>query len=97
MQFDYIIIGSGSAGSTLAYRLGENKKYSIFFKHKNKDKDLFNLRRLINYQFKELGIKNIYNINKDTFTNKRVFFSHRRESQKFRDTGRMLNIIAFND
>ena len=29
MQFDYIIIGSGSAGSALAYRLGENKKYSI--------------------------------------------------------------------
>ena len=29
MQFDYIIIGSGSAGSTLAYRLEENKKYSI--------------------------------------------------------------------
>ena len=42
-------------------------------------------------------IKNIYNINKDTFSNKRVFFSHRRESQKFRDTGRMLNIIAFDD
>ena len=29
MQFDYVIIGSGSVGSTLAYRLGENKKYSI--------------------------------------------------------------------
>ena len=29
MQFDYIIIGSGSAGSALAYRLGENKKYTI--------------------------------------------------------------------
>ena len=42
-------------------------------------------------------IANIYNINKDTFSNKRVFFSHRRESQKFRDTGRMLNIIAFDD
>ena len=77
--------------------IDKNKEYSIFFKYKNKDKDLFNLRRLINYQFKELGIKNIYNINKDTFSNKRVFFSHRRESQKFRDTGRMLNIIAFND
>ncbi len=77
--------------------ISKNKKYSIFFKYKNKDKDLFNLRKLINYQFKELGIKNIYNINKDTFSNKRVFFSHRRESQKFRDTGRMLNIIAFNE
>ncbi len=29
MQFDYIIIGSGSAGSALAYRLGENKKHTI--------------------------------------------------------------------
>ena len=29
MQFDYIIIGSVSAGSTLVYHLGENKKYSI--------------------------------------------------------------------
>jgi len=77
--------------------ISKNKKYSTFFKYKNKDKDLFNLRRLINYQFKVLGIKNIYNINKDTFSNKRVFFSHRRESQKLRDTGRMLNIIAFND
>ncbi len=77
--------------------ISKNKKYSIFFKYKNKDKDLFNLRRLINYQFKELGIKNIHNINRDTFSNKRVFFSYRRESQKFRDTGRMLNIIAFND
>ncbi len=77
--------------------ISKNKKYSIFFKYKNKDKDLFNLRRLINYQFKELGIKNIYNINKDTFSNKRIFFSHRRESQMFRDTGRMINIIAFND
>ena len=29
MQFDYIIIGSVPAGSTLVYHLGENKKYSI--------------------------------------------------------------------
>ena len=42
-------------------------------------------------------LRKIYNINKDTFSNNKVFFSHRRESQKFRDTGRMLNIIAFND
>ena len=77
--------------------INKDKKYSIFFKYKNKEKDLFNLRRLINYQFKELGIKNIYNINKDTFSNRKIFFSHRRESQNDKDTGRMINIIAFND
>ena len=28
-NFDYIIIGSGSAGSALTYRLGENKEHKI--------------------------------------------------------------------
>ena len=29
LTFDYIIIGSGSSGSALAYRIYENKKYTI--------------------------------------------------------------------
>ena len=29
LTFDYIIIGSGSSGSALAYRISENKKYTI--------------------------------------------------------------------
>ena len=28
-HFDYIVIGSGSAGSALTYRLGENKAHKI--------------------------------------------------------------------
>ena len=77
--------------------INKNKKYSIFFKYKNLDKDIFNLRGLINYQFKELGIKNLYNVDKDTYARDDMFFSHRRESKKLKNTGRMINIIAFND
>ncbi|MCL4169726.1 UNVERIFIED_CONTAM: hypothetical protein GTU68_008017, partial [Idotea baltica] len=29
MEFDYVIVGSGSAGSALAYRLSEDGKYSV--------------------------------------------------------------------
>jgi choline dehydrogenase len=28
-EFDYVIIGAGSAGSAIAYRLGEDKSISI--------------------------------------------------------------------
>ena len=77
--------------------INKNKKYSIFFKYKNLNKDIFNLRGLINYQFKELGIKNLYNVDKDTYAHDDMFFSHRRESKKLKNTGRMINIIAFND
>ena len=48
-------------------------------------------------QFKELGIKNLYNVDKDTYAHDDMFFSHRRESKKLKNTGRMINIIAFND
>ena len=33
--------------------LKKNKYYSKFFSHKNKNKDLFNLRNLINFQLKK--------------------------------------------
>ena len=76
----------------------QKSTYSIFFKSKNKTKDLFYMRNLINYQLKQEGVNNIYNIRKDTYSNSRNFFSHRRASHKKQlNTGRMINIISFRD
>ncbi len=78
--------------------LKKNIAYSIFFKSKNKTKDLFNMRSLINYQLRDEGINNIYNIRKDTYSNNQIFFSHRRAFHKNEiNTGRMINIISFRD
>ena len=70
--------------------------YFKFFKNKNKNKDIFDLRGLLNFQINAEGIKNIYNIRKDTYKHSRDFFSHRRIThQKKSKTGRMINIISF--
>ena len=54
------------------------------------------MRGLINFQFKILGVKNIFNINKNTYLNNELFYSHRRAThEKLLGTGRMINIISF--
>ncbi len=78
--------------------VSKNKFYSIFFKSKNRNKDLFDLRNLINFQLKEQGVNEIYNIRKDTYKNDKNFFSHRKSTQENKAmTGRMINIISFKD
>ena len=73
----------------------KNKKYSKFFKYKNKSKSYFNLRGIINFQLNNLGLKNIYNINKDTYLNESLFFSHRRSTHKGeKSSGRLINLIS---
>ena len=72
-------------------------KYSRFFRYKNKKKFYFNLRALINYQLSELGLKKIYNINQDTYSNDNLFFSHRRATHKGqKTTGRLINLISLS-
>ncbi len=76
----------------------KNLNYQRFFQTKNKTKDLFNLRGLINFQLKSEGITNIHNIRRDTYKNGHIFFSHRRAThEKKNNTGRMLNIITLKD
>ena len=75
----------------------KNFEYRIFFEKKNQNKDLFDMRGLINFQFKESGISNVYNIDEDTYQNDELFFSHRRSTHNDKFfTGRMINIISFN-
>jgi len=70
--------------------------YKKFFTKKNNYKDLFDMRGLINFQFKLLGVKNIYNLNQDTYKNNKLFYSHRRSTHNnLSETGRMINIISF--
>ena len=73
----------------------KNVKYAKFFRNKNRIKSYFNLRALINYQLSELGLKKIHNINRDTYSNNNLFFSHRRSTHKGRKTtGRLINLIS---
>tara|TARA_Y100001935_G_scaffold232463_1_gene214183 strand:- start:928 stop:1698 length:771 start_codon:yes stop_codon:yes gene_type:complete len=76
----------------------KNIKYKKFFKSKNNYKDLFDMRGLIKLQFCEMGVTNLYNINRDTYSNSKLFFSYRRSTHsKNGETGRMINIISFKD
>ena len=76
----------------------KNKQYNKFFKSKSEYKDRFDLRGIINYQLKEAGITNIYNIKRDTYQNSDIFFSYRRSiNQSKINTGRMINIISLRD
>ena len=73
-----------------------DSNYKKFFIKKNSNKDLFDMRGLINFQFNILGVKNIFNLNKNTYLNNELFFSHRRAThEKLLGTGRMINIISF--
>ena len=73
-----------------------DQNYKKFFTKKNRYKDLFDMRGLINFQFKMLGLTNIFNINENTYLNNELFFSHRRAThEKLSETGRMINIISF--
>ena len=70
----------------------------FFFNSKVKNKKLFDMRAMIKNQFLEKGIRNIHNINFDTYSNKDLFFSHRRSTHLNElPTGRMINIIGFGN
>jgi polyphenol oxidase len=74
----------------------KNKKNEIFFK-KIKNKNYFNLNKYIYFQLKNLKVKNIDLIDKDTFNVKNNFFSARRSiSRNQNDYGRNISIIMLN-
>ena len=76
--------------------LKKDQKNQIFFKKIN-NKNFFNLNKYIYTQLKNLKVKNIDIINKDTFNTKNNFFSARRSiSRNENDYGRNISIIMIN-
>ena len=63
-----------------------------------KNKKLFDMRAMIKHQIVDIGIKNVEDVDLDTYSNKELFFSHRRSTHLGNlPTGRMINIIGFNN
>jgi polyphenol oxidase len=72
----------------------KSKKNAKYFKKKNKNKKLFNLRNFVNDKLIKLNIE-VDHVNYDTFEEKNRFFSYRR-SQKMgeNDYGRCISVIS---
>ncbi len=72
----------------------KNKKNDIFFQKINDRKYIFDLRGFINKELANLNVKNIENIEMDTFSNKDFFYSYRRSRlNKEIDYGRCISVI----
>ena len=72
----------------------KDKNNISFFKKFNNKKYKFDLRGFVNKEISDLNIKNIENIEMDTFSNAELFFSYRRSlSNKENDYGRCISVI----
>ena len=73
--------------------INQNKKNRRFFNF-SKKKIFFSLNEYIKNQLKDIGVKNIEIINKDTYLTKNNFFSYRRSlKNKYYDYGRNISVI----
>ena len=98
-----IIASIGPCISTKSYEvdlkfykrfLTKEKKNKKYFIYKNKNKKLFNLRKYVNDKLLELNVK-VDHINRDTYKEKKNFFSYRRSSKlKQNDYGRCISTIS---
>ena len=72
----------------------QDKNNEIFFEKINDEKYKFDLRSFINKELSNLNIKNIDNIEMDTFSESEFFYSYRRSSfKKEKDYGRCISVI----
>ena len=74
--------------------ISKSKKNKIYFRHKNKTKKLFNLRKFVTNKLLKLNVK-VDQVNKDTFGEKSNFFSYRRACKlDQKDYGRCISTIC---
>ena len=74
--------------------IDQDKKNEIFFEKINNENYVFDLRGYINKEISNLNIRNIENIEKDTFSEKDFFYSYRRSClNNEQDFGRCISVI----
>jgi len=74
--------------------ISKDKKNEDFFEKKDNDSYLFDLRAFINREIRYLNIKNIENIEMDTYSDIKNFYSYRRSCHKGeKDYGRCISVI----
>jgi len=77
--------------------LSKDKKNEIFFDKIDSEKQKFDLRAFINKELMNCNIKNIENIQMDTFSNEELFYSYRRSQiKKESDYGRCISVIIMS-
>jgi YfiH family protein len=75
--------------------INASKKNDIFFFPSKKNKFFFDLRMYVNSKFNKFKINHIENINFDTFSDSKNFFSFRRSRQLGeKDYGRCISVIS---
>ena len=74
--------------------IDQDRKNEIFFESIDDENFVFDLRGYINKEISNLDIKNIENIEKDTFSEIDLFYSYRRSClNKEKDYGRCISVI----
>ena len=74
--------------------ISQNKNNERFFNKTSSEKYFFDLRSFINQELSDLNIKNIDNIEMDTFSEKEFFYSYRRSRlNEEQDYGRCISVI----
>ena len=72
----------------------KNKKNKSFFSKIDNEKYIFDLRGFINEELSNLNIKNVDNIEMDTFSEREFFYSYRRSRlNREQDYGRCISVI----
>jgi len=74
--------------------ISQENNNKIFFEKIDNEKFLFDLRAFINKEILKSGIKNVENLEMDTFSQKEFFYSYRRSQlNKEKDYGRCISVI----
>ena len=74
--------------------ISQENNNKIFFEKISNEEFLFDLRAFINKEMLKSGIKNVENLELDTFSQKEFFYSYRRSQlNKEKDYGRCISVI----